>query len=165
LDNKVVETIARALGQAGYATLRFNFRGVGTSEGDYGGGHDEVEDVVGALRHLDQVVGRGKRILAGFSFGSLMAAGALKAGECVDHLFLVGMPLNRWCFVPPLPDGGLTMIVGDHDEFCTAEKAREYIDGFADDRAELRLIAGATHFFHGQLQELAFAVTTGLAPC
>lgn len=170
LDNKVVEIMTRALGEAGYATLRFNFRSVGESEGDYGGGHDEVADVVGALHHLDQIAGFGERVLAGFSFGSLLAAGAAKGGEAVDRLLLVGMPLNRWCTYPPLPRRRLTMIVGDEDEFCTVEKAQAYIahlsdllpDGAQGERLQLSVIPQASHFFHGRLSQLAVAVKAGL---
>jgi alpha/beta superfamily hydrolase len=77
MDSIVVTRLFDALGTAGLSVLRFNFRGVGGSEGAYGGGSDEVGDVLGALEYLASECGCGAFVLAGYSFGAAVALKAL----------------------------------------------------------------------------------------
>lgn len=165
MDNKVVTTCARAAAAAELATVRFNFRGVGESEGEHEAGQGERLDVRAALRHADRQVSSGLRLLVGFSFGAAMAAQVVAEGELVDLLVLVGLPLATMEIArPPLPAQGLLLLCGDRDSFCPVETARDYVDAFHDTRARLQVISGAEHLFHGQLDELARGVAAALEP-
>ena len=128
-------------------------------------------DVAAALEHVDArfaealeqpSAGDGAprlRVLAGFSFGSAMAAQAVRDGAEVDGLLLVGVPLTwRDVVPPPLPRLRLELIVGDHDDFCPVGHARRFVADYQDARARLTVIDDAEHFFHGRLAQLARAV-------
>ena len=165
MDNKVVTTCARAAAAAGLATVRFNFRGVGESEGEHEEGQGERLDVRAALRHADRLVSSGLRVLVGFSFGAAMSAQVAAEGELVDLLVLVGLPLATMEIAhPPLPARGLLLLCGDNDSFCPVAAARAYVEAFDDARARLHVIAGAEHLFHGQLDELRRGVAAALEP-
>lgn len=165
MDNKVVTTCARAAAAAQLATVRFNFRGVGESEGKHEEGQGERLDVRAALRHADRQVASGLRVLLGFSFGAAMSTQVVAEGELVDLLVLVGLPLATMTIArPPLPARGLLLLCGDRDSFCPLDAARSYIAAFDDPRARLQVITGAEHLFHGHLDELGRAVATTLQP-
>src|SRR5947207_10335935 len=89
LDNKVVQTLARAFVELGYEAWRPNFRGIGESEGSYDEGRGEVEDLLAVYKHLAQ----GKIALAGFSFGAAMAA-MLAPRVPVERMVLVGVAVT-----------------------------------------------------------------------
>ncbi len=164
MDNKVVTTTTRVAAALQLSTLRFNFRGVEDSEGRYGGGKGEVLDARAALASLDQAATGAGRLLAGFSFGSLVAATAVASGEKVDHLLLIAPPLQiKSIDPPPLPPSGLTVILGTEDEFCAAEQAAAFVASYDNPGARLSLIEDCTHFFHGRLDQLAARVRDALS--
>lgn len=163
MDNKVVVICARAAAASGYGTVRFNFRGVGKSEGQHDAGLGEREDVRAALRAADRLVDGGVRALIGFSFGSAVSASLANEGEAVDRLLLVGVPLGTFDVpTPPLPAEGLTLIVGDNDSFCPLSRARQFAASYRSPLVRLEVIEGADHFFHRRLDRLASAVTDAL---
>jgi len=177
MDNKVVVACTRALAAAGLCTLRFNFRGVGQSEGAHSGGAAEVADVRAALAalavELGEREGAAAPVLLGYSFGSMMAAAAVTAGARVSQLLLVGPPLGLRPRLPratadapspPLPAGGLRVLLGDGDALCPLDEARRFVASYDDARARLTIIEGADHFFHGRLGPLARAVHGAVAP-
>jgi uncharacterized protein len=119
----VIMRAEQAFQEAGYTTLAFNFRGVGGSEGSYGEGRAEVADVIGALGHLEEVLGARPRLMAvaGYSFGSYVGAMAAAADERVGFYLGIAPPLSRYDF------GFLrqaicrvALIGGQRDEFCDA---------------------------------------------
>ncbi len=83
LDNKVVQTLARSFHRLGYAAVRFNFRGVGESEGVFDDGPGEIEDLLAVDHYAQQRFGHVTRLLGGFSFGSFVAAAAAPR---IDHI-------------------------------------------------------------------------------
>lgn len=93
----VIMTVEQAFQEAGYATLAFNFRGVGASEGTYGEGRSEVADVTGALSFLDTALGGRRKMLAvaGYSFGSYVGANAAAADDRVGFYLGVAPPLTH----------------------------------------------------------------------
>jgi alpha/beta superfamily hydrolase len=156
MQNKVVTTATRAAAAAGLATVRFDFRGVGASEGEHEHGEGERLDVRAALRHADRQASSGLRLLAGFSFGSAMSASVVSEGELVDLLILVGPPLATFELPrPPLPHHGILAVVGDRDSFCPLDQLETYIGAYDDTRARMKVVPDADHFFHGQLDLLA----------
>jgi alpha/beta superfamily hydrolase len=152
LDNKVVQTLARALVDLGYETWRPNFRGVGETEGLHDEGRGEVDDLEAVLKQLAYP----KVVLAGFSFGGAMAARlAARAGS--EKLILVGPAVTRF-EVPPVPQGTLVI----HGEQDTTIPLAGVLDWARPQELPVVLVPGADHFFHRKLHILRSIVRANL---
>jgi alpha/beta superfamily hydrolase len=149
LDNKVVQTLARAFVELGYVAWRPNFRGVGASEGRHDQGRGEVEDLAAVLAHT----GAGRPVLAGFSFGAAMAA-KLGARLPCERMVLVGAAVSNQA-VPPVPAGTL-VIHGEVDETVPLAAVLEWA---RPQELPVLVLPGADHFFHRKLPALKLAVT------
>ena len=153
MNNNVVWTAARAFGDRGWSTLRFNFRGVGQSTGVYGEGLGEVEDAICAVAFLASRV-TGSCFLVGYSFGAWVSARALLTGLKVAGAVLIAPPIAFMdlAFLPQTP--GLSLIVvGDQDDLCPLAD----LENLCRDRqppVDLRVVSGADHFFGGREEEL-----------
>jgi alpha/beta superfamily hydrolase len=154
LHNKVVHTVARALRGAGAATLRFNFRGVGTSAGRYDDGVGESDDVLAAVSAVRERWPGLPLVLAGFSFGAAVAiavaaraqpAWLISVAPAVERVPLEGF------VVPACP---WLIVQGDADEVVAAATVRQWRERHAG-AARLVELAGVGHFFHGRLHELS----------
>jgi len=144
LDNKVVQTLARAFIELGYEAWRPNFRGVGQSEGHYDAGRGEVEDLAAVVAQIND-----KRIvLAGFSFGAAMQA-KLAARVQHERLVLVGTAVINFD-VPPVPRGSLVI----HGEQDTTVPLAAVLDWARPQDLPLVVVPGAEHFFHRRLHIL-----------
>ena len=144
LDNKVVQTLARAFVGLGYEAWRPNFRGIGESEGAYDEGRGEVEDLLA----VHQSFSDGEIVLAGFSFGAAMQAmlaSRVKAGRMV----LVGVAVTNFD-VPPVPAGTL-VIHGERDETIPLAAV---LDWARPQELPVTLVPDADHFFHRKLHVL-----------
>lgn len=157
----VVRAVAEGLVERGWATLRFNFRGVGESEGAYAGGHGEAEDARAAVAWLAQRTGGTRVGLAGYSFGALVALTAAAALPAVEFVIAVAPPLAVADAVPPLATRTL-LLLGSADPFCPAERAGELARGAT--AVACRVLPGADHFFRGYADALTRAVVDFLAP-
>lgn len=150
MHTKVVHRAARLLADRfSFAALRFNFRGVGASEGAHDHGIGEVDDLIAAVRFARDAYPEGPLVVAGFSFGSICA---LEASHVVrpDLLWLIGLPLLRWDR-RGAEAGALYSVVwvqGEEDEFGSGEMARATAERFG---WPLHVIPGADHFFTGRL--------------
>ncbi len=163
LDNKVVHRVAAVLHARGATTLRFNFRGVGRSAGSFDHGTGELEDARAALAWLRERVRDVPLIVAGFSFGSWVAA-RLAAGEpAVGTLVLIGPPVavSDFSALERLATPKL-VVQGERDEVCLPADLAAALPGWAPP-CELRMVEGASHFFDRRLAELAAALEDGLA--
>jgi alpha/beta superfamily hydrolase len=149
LDNKVVQTLARACVELGYAAWRPNFRGVGRSEGAYDEGRGEVDDLAAVLAHLKAE----QPVLAGFSFGAAMQA-KLAARVAPRRLVLVGIAVNH--FEAPAVPAGTLLIHGENDDTVPIAAVRAWAE---PQGLPLIVVPGADHFFHRKLPELRSAVT------
>jgi len=149
LDNKVVQTLARALVELGYVAWRPNFRGVGESEGAHDGGRGEVDDLAAVLTHA----GAENPVLAGFSFGAAMQA-KLAARVAPERMVLVGIAVNH--FEAPAVPANTLLIHGENDETVPIAAVRDWA---APQGLALIVVPGADHFFHRKLPELRSAVT------
>ena len=149
LDNKVVQTLARALVELGYVAWRPNFRGVGASEGTHDAGRGEVDDLAAVLAHT----GAAHPVLAGFSFGAAMQA-KLAARVRAKRLALVGVAVTNQQ-VPPVPPGTL-VIHGEADETIPLAAV---LDWARPQELPVLVVPGADHFFHHKLPALRTAVT------
>jgi len=154
MHNTVVSTVVRAYSDAGYATLRFNFRGVGRSEGRYDDGTGEQNDVKGAL---DYLAGLGKETLglAGYSFGAWVIARGLSRYETVDHVVMVSPPVAFMDFSFLGRHDRIKLIVsGSHDDIAPTTEIRKKIGQWNPD-ASFRVIEGADHFYRGYETKLS----------
>ena len=154
LDNKVVQTLARAFAQLGLRSVRFNFRGIGASEGTWDGGRGEVEDalaVIAAYRHGAEAEAAMALplVLAGFSFGGYVAAEAarrLPEGAKASRLVLIA-PSTQKERVPAVPSNTL-VVHGDADDVVPLAAT---LDWARPQSLPVTVLPGAGHFFHGQL--------------
>jgi alpha/beta superfamily hydrolase len=159
MDNNVVWTAGRAFAARGWATLRFNFRGVGESTGSYGQGVAEVDDVAAALVFLQERAA-GPSYVVGYSFGAAVAARAMLQGLAADGLLTIAPPIAfmEMAWLPEVPRLKLA-VVGDRDELCPlmdlqALVAERRPRGGEPEVPEIRVIAGADHFFGGREEAL-----------
>ena len=159
--NNVVASLVRIYQLAGYTTLRFNFRGVGSSQGEYNDGVGEREDVKAALYYLFQ---RGKKglDLAGYSFGSWVNALALSEVDTVDRMVMISPPVAFMDF----SSVGLTpqiqlVVAGNQDQIAPPELIKKLLPAW-NPRAHLEVIDGADHFYVGYTGKLESLVAAYL---
>jgi alpha/beta superfamily hydrolase len=153
LDNKVVQTLARAFVELGYEAWRPNFRGVGETEGTHDEGRGELEDLAAIVAHLKPE----RLALAGFSFGAgvqVLLAQRVKA----EKLVLVGVAVTRFA-LPPVQAGTL-VIHGEQDETVPLATV---LDWARPQDLPVVLIPGADHFFHRKLHILRALVRSHCA--
>ena len=153
LDNKVVQTLARAFVELGYEAWRPNFRGVGETEGTHDEGRGELEDLAAIVAHLKP----SRLALAGFSFGAgvqVMFAQRVKA----ERLVLIGLAVTR--FQLPAVQKGTLLIHGEHDETVPLGSV---LDWARPQELPVVVIPGADHFFHRRLNILRELVRTHCA--
>ena len=150
LDNKVVQTLARALVQCGWTAVRFNFRGVGASAGTHDQGRGELEDF---LAVVEQVAPTGALALAGFSFGAFVTSHALAAlgpPRHVEQVVLVGTAASRFDVAPVPPEAHLRTLVvhGEQDDTVALS---DVLNWARPQVLPVTVVPGGGHFFHGQL--------------
>ena len=146
MRNNVVDSLVQAFQEQGYGTLRFNFRGVGRSQGMFDNGRGETEDLAGAVAWLRDK-GLGRIALAGYSFGAWVTAGYLKRGTEGSPCVLVAPPVSVYPFSPEEHAGKVTLVIcGDRDPFCREEDMASYACRIG---AKSVLIPRTDHFFVG----------------
>ena len=158
MDNKVVHTVARARRDCGHRTVRFNFRGVAGSAGAFDHGMGESDDLLAVIDWVRQVRPDDRIWLAGFSFGSFVAARtcakAVERGDPVEHLLLIAPAVVNYDFENLLTFSvPLQLIYGDADEVVDPLEIRRWA-GRVQSRKSVHCLAGAGHFFHGRLTEV-----------
>ena len=158
MENNVVEALLRAGAQAGMSTLRFNFRGVGESDGTHGRGPAEQEDLKAAL---EMMAGQGlsRLFVAGYSFGAWVAATADLSGLPIKGRIWIAPPVGMM----PLRAEEVThppdlIIYGGRDSFCPAAGISALV-GKMGPEVELVRMEGRDHFFSGFEEELVRRVS------
>ena len=162
--NNVVEAVLDALWAMDYATLRFNFRCVGESEGEFAGGVGEILDAKAAVRFLagQEGIGEDGMVLAGYSFGATVALRAgLELAE-VGTLIAVALPIGMadLSFIVGT-DKHVILIAGDRDQYCPVAELRALHQKLTGPSA-LKIIGGADHFFGGYEAKLTSAIGSAL---
>ncbi len=163
--NNVVEAILAAMWQAGYATLRFNFRGVGASDGEHDGGPGEVDDAVAAMAFVlaQPGVRKAGAVMAGYSFGAMVALSAGYARAEIARIVAVALPLAM--ADARIPDGAskpMLLVSGDRDSYSPVAGLKTLRSQIGDS-ARLEIIPGADHFFGGHEAELSRAIAAAIA--
>jgi len=161
MDNKVVSTLVRAMHQIGVPTLRFNFRGVGKSEGAFDEGNGETADA-DAASSWGAARWPGRRlVLAGFSFGAYVAL-RLAQERPPSQLLTVSPPVALFDFsgmkVPACP---WLVMQGDADDVVDPKSVISWVNGLRP-QPQLMVMPGVGHFFHGRLPELRAAVVEAI---
>ncbi len=162
--NNVVDAILSAMWQLGYATLRFNFRGVGASEGEHDGGPGEADDAGVAMAYLLSQPGVRKdgAVMAGYSFGAMVAVSAGYEHADVARIVAVALPLSMT--QPRVPDGAskpMLLVSGDHDSYSPVAGLTTLCEKIGKS-AQFEIIEGADHFFGGSEPELSRVIATAL---
>jgi alpha/beta superfamily hydrolase len=150
MDNKVVQTLARAFVQAGWSAVRFNFRGVGATEGTHDEGRGELEDMLAVIAAQ---AGEGPLAIAGFSFGAYVANGAVQAlwpSGRIEKIVLVGASVKKHS-VPPLPAQAHDRTLLIHGEEDDTVPLAAVLDWARPQSLPVTVAPGVGHFFHGQL--------------
>lgn len=148
MHNNVVAAVQRVLAERGISTLRFNFRGVGKSEGGYGAGIEEVEDVRGAVDFIAER-GGAPLSLVGYSFGAAVGAKAVIADKRVKAVVCISPPIEMYDFSYLKDDTRPKLLVaGDQDFVCPVGPFEKFFDSLLQPKAA-HIIPGADHFWWG----------------
>lgn len=162
MHNNVVEAILEALWKRGFATLRFNFRGVEGSEGEYGGGDGETDDARAAVKFLAAKAAAKSVTLAGYSFGASVALRAGFADALVSNVIAVALPIGVMKIdtddtaVKPV-----LLVSGDQDSYSPLQPLRAFAEKLGA-RGQVHIVSGADHFFGGYEPRLSEAVAAAL---
>ena len=154
MDNKVVQTLARAFVLAKWRAVRFNFRGVGQSQGVYDEGRGELQDMLDVIAHMAPLATPAVPLaLAGFSFGSFVtshAARVLFPNRPIDKLVLVGTAASRFEVAPidPALHERTLVLHGEEDDTVPLANVMAWA---RPQSLPVTVIPGGGHFFHGQL--------------
>lgn len=162
MDNKVVQTLARAFVQSGWQALRFNFRGVGATEGVHDEGRGETEDFLAVVQ---QCAAEGPLALAGFSFGSFVMSQTLATlwpARQIEKLVFVGAAASRFqvATIPAELHERTLVLHGEHDDTVPLAAV---MDWARPQVLPVTVVPGGSHFFHGQLPLLKSLVLRHLS--
>ncbi len=168
MNNKVVYSMYHTFAEAGFNVLRFNFRGVGNSEGDYDKGEGELDDATAALQWLQVHNPRARACwVGGFSFGAWISMQLLMRRPEVTSFVSIAPPANMYDFgfLAPCPTSGL-IIHGTNDQVAPLSETRDLVERLHMQKGihiELDEVAGANHYFQGHITTLDASVAAYLA--
>jgi len=148
MENKIVTTLTKTFAELGFAALRFNFRGVGASSGEFDDGNGEVEDALAVTRYALSEYGNLPLILSGFSFGGYVQARA--AQQLPPHQLVLIAPAVMRNAMPPVPRNTL-LVHGELDEVVSLTDVMQWA---RPQRLPIVVLSGVEHFFHGRLDQL-----------
>jgi len=173
MHNKIVYALNQIFVRQGFCTLRFNFRGVGRSQGSFGRGEGELTDAASALDWLQSYnPNAGQCWIAGFSFGAWIGMQLLMRRPEIDRFVSVAPPANIYDFgfLAPCPSSGL-IVQGDKDDVVPEESVKKLAEKLGKQRdieVDFRVIKGANHFFTDRMDKLDTVVEdyveTAMAP-
>ena len=168
MNNKVVYALFQAFQRRGFAVLRFNFRGVGRSQGKFDRGEGELSDAASALDWLQTYNPNASACwIAGFSFGAWIGMQLLMRRPEISGFISVSPPANMYDFgfLAPCPSSGL-VLQGDSDDIVPQESVNKLVQKLSHQRdiqIDYRIVEGANHFFHDRIDQMAAEVDDYLA--
>ena len=154
MNNKINYMMFQAFAARGFSTLRFNFRGVGRSQGIFDRGEGELSDAASALDWMQEINPNAPYVwIAGFSFGAWIGMQLLMRRPEIQGFVSVAPPANTqdFTFLAPCPTSGL-VIQGSKDDVVTEPEVSKFVDRLHMQKGikiDYRVIEGANHFFHG----------------
>src|SRR6202521_4128686 len=160
MNNKVVYSLYSAFAERDFSTLRFNFRGVGRSQGVYDRGEGELSDAASALDWMQSVNPNARSVwVAGFSFGAWIGMQLLMRRPEIQSFISIAPPANMYdfTFLAPCPSSGL-ILQGDQDSVVPVESVQKLVTKLShqrDIKIDFRKIAGADHYFADRLDTIA----------
>ncbi len=163
MNNKVVYALYQVFARRGFSVLRFNFRGVGRSQGTFDRGEGELSDAASALDWLQAYNENASTCwIAGFSFGAWIGMQLLMRRPEISGFISAAPPANLYdfSFLAPCPSSGL-VVQGTNDEIVPEPSVKKLVEKLSNQRdieIEYKLIEGANHFFTDQLDLFAGAV-------
>lgn len=158
MNNKIVYHLHHTFARRGFSVLRFNFRGVGRSEGTFDRGEGELSDAAAALDWLQtQNPNAGACWIAGFSFGAWIGMQLLMRRPEIDAFISVAPPANMYdfSFLAPCPSSGL-IVHGDKDDVVPPESVRKLVDKLSHQKGitiDYQIVKGANHYFQNEHME------------
>ena len=161
MHNKVVTILERSMRELGLRTVRFNFRGVGESEGEHDDGYGETDDLFTVAEWVRRTRPEDSLWLGGFSFGSYIS---LRAAQNLDigQLITIAPPADRYAFdCLNHPDCPWLVIQGDEDDVVSSDCVRTWVNGIKP-QPELIVMEEAGHFFHRRLMDLRGLLKNGV---
>jgi alpha/beta superfamily hydrolase len=162
MHNKVVTTLARVFRDLGLRTVRFNFRGVGKSEGVHDAGHGEVDDVLALAAWIRENYPDEPLTLAGFSFGGFVAAAAATRLPVIQLVSIAPMVSRFYEAHLPAITCPWLIVQGEADEVISPQETYAWVETLQPPPQLIR-IPSAGHFFHGKLMELRRLLEAALA--
>ena len=163
LHNPVVFHADRALNRAGLTTLRFNFRGVGDSDGEHDEGNGEMEDIGAAVGWLRGLVPDARTVLVGYSFGAWCSVRYAVDDPDVAALVAIGLPVLKYGFESIARfQRPMAVVQPEHDEFGTPAQIQPVLQA-ANPPARVAVIPGASHLLPGRAPEAGAAVAEAVA--
>jgi alpha/beta superfamily hydrolase len=159
MNNKIVYALFRAFTKRGFSTLRFNFRGVGRSQGTFSRGEGELSDAASALDWLQTYNQNAAGCwIGGFSFGAWIGMQLLMRRPEIDSFISVAPPASMYdfSFLAPCPSSGL-IVHGDQDEIVSVESVQKLVNKLShqrDIKITYQILKGANHFFTDQMPQL-----------
>ena len=153
MQNKVVHTLARAFVSQQFAAMRFNFRGVGNSDGEFDNGIGEVQDVMAAVDWIRHENPAAPLWIAGFSFGGAMAIRAAVAASAAGLVSIAPATSRFAAALQQRPGCPWLSAQGDQDGLVDINETIAYVNSL-EPGPELAVFPGGEHFFHGRLVEL-----------
>src|SRR5437016_502990 len=167
MNNKVVYSLYHAFVRRGFSALRFNFRGVGRSQGNFDRGEGELSDAAAALDWLQGYNANAQSCwIGGFSFGAWIGMQLLMRRPEIDGFIAVAPPANLYdfSFLAPCPSSGL-IVHGDRDAVVPPKDVAGLVEKLKTQKGiiiDQKIITGANHFFDGKIEPLMQSVTAYL---
>ncbi|MCA3255147.1 MAG: alpha/beta hydrolase [Alphaproteobacteria bacterium] len=167
MNNRIVQNLYQSFTKRGFATLRFNFRGVGRSQGVFDNGVGELSDAASALDWMQQFNPEAQTVwVAGFSFGAWIGMQLLMRRPEIRGFISIAPPANMYDFgfLAPCPSSGL-IVQGAADEVVTAGAVQKLVDKLKTQRhivIDYDVIDGANHFFENEMDQLMGSVDSYL---
>ena len=159
MNGKIVYALFRAFTKRGFSTLRFNFRGVGRSQGSFARGEGELSDAASALDWLQTYNQNAAGCwIGGYSFGAWIGMQLLMRRPEIDSFISVAPPASMYdfSFLAPCPSSGL-IVHGDADDIVSSESVQKLVNKLShqrDIKIDYSLLKGANHFFTDKMEEL-----------
>jgi alpha/beta superfamily hydrolase len=160
MNNKIVHAIYQTFVRRGFSTLRFNFRGVGRSQGSFDRGEGELSDAAAALDWLQTYNPNAQACwIGGFSFGAWIGMQLLMRRPEIDGFIAIAPPANLYdfSFLAPCPSSGL-ILQGDKDSIVPLDAVQKLVTKLShqrDIKIDYRIVPGGDHFFHDKAETLA----------